>query len=133
MIRDGLSHSEPPTIRVDLRAEDGHWAIECLAADAVPEANVSWLLPEGVSAVSRLNFTSHNGSHSVQGVLLLPACSPRERTALCVINHPAFEEPENRSVALPICGRFNKSCLGLLWLCRLSYRFKLFTSEKCLT
>ncbi|XP_070826921.1 uncharacterized protein [Chaetodon trifascialis] len=93
----------PPTIRVDLQTGDGHRVIECSAADAVPAANLSWLLPEGVSGVTRFNFTSHNGSHSVKGVLLLPACSPWEFTAECVINHPAFEEPENRSITLPLC------------------------------
>ncbi|TMS07653.1 Poliovirus receptor-like protein, partial [Larimichthys crocea] len=93
----------PPTIRVDLQTEDGRSVIECSAADAVPAANMSWLLPEGVSGVSWFNFTSHNGSHSVGGVLLLPACSPWELTAECVINHPAFEKPENRSITLPLC------------------------------
>ncbi|XP_030251004.1 uncharacterized protein LOC115568074 isoform X2 [Sparus aurata] len=97
----------PPTIRVDLRTEDGRGVIECSAADAVPAANISWLLPEGVSGVSWFNFTSHNGSHSVRGVLLLPACSPWELTAECVINHPAFEEPQNRSITLPLCARPN--------------------------
>lgn len=104
--------SVPPTIRVDLQTKDGHRVIECSAADAVPAANMSWLLPEGVSGVSWFNFTSYNGSHSVRGVLLLPACSPWELTAECVINHPAFEEPENRSITLPLCGMFNKSSDG---------------------
>ncbi|TKS80762.1 hypothetical protein D9C73_014865 [Collichthys lucidus] len=36
----------PPTIRVDLQTEDGRSVIECSAADAVPAANMSWLLPE---------------------------------------------------------------------------------------
>ncbi|XP_049431658.1 uncharacterized protein si:ch211-149e23.4 isoform X1 [Epinephelus fuscoguttatus] len=97
----------PPTIRLDSKTEDGHRVIECSAVDAVPAANMSWLLPEGVSGVSWFNFTSHNGSHSVRGVLLLPACSPWELTAECVINHPAFEEPENRSITLPLCARPN--------------------------
>ncbi|XP_039987247.1 uncharacterized protein si:ch211-149e23.4 [Xiphias gladius] len=97
----------PPTIRVDLQAKDGHRVIECSAADAVPAANVSWLLPKGVSGVSWSNFSSHNGSHSVRGVFLLPACLPWELTAECVINHPAFEEPENRSITLPLCARPN--------------------------
>ncbi|XP_037318660.2 uncharacterized protein si:ch211-149e23.4 [Pungitius pungitius] len=95
----------PPTIRVDFRTEDGHRLIECSAADAVPAANMSWLLPDGVSGVSWFNFTSHNGSHSVRGLLLLPACSSRELTTQCVINHPAFEEPANRSITLPLCAR----------------------------
>ncbi|XP_029963467.1 uncharacterized protein LOC115399947 isoform X2 [Salarias fasciatus] len=99
----------PPTIHVGLRREDGRWVIECSAADAVPAANMSWLPPEGVSRDVWFNSTSHNGSFSVRGVLLLPACSPRQLTAECVINHPAFEEPENRSVTLPLCTRPNIS------------------------
>ncbi|XP_076002029.1 uncharacterized protein LOC142995031 [Genypterus blacodes] len=95
----------PPTVRVDLRSADGHSLIECSADDAVPVANMSWLLPEGVSGASWFNFTSHNGSHSVRGLLLLPACSPWEFTAECLINHPAFEKPENRSITLPLCAR----------------------------
>lgn len=101
----------PPTIHFDLRSEDGRWVIECSAADAVPAANMSWLSPEGVSEHFWFNSTSHNGSHSVRGVLLLPACSPRELTAECVINHPAFEEPQNRSVTLPLCTRPNISVI----------------------
>ncbi|KAG7480142.1 synaptoproteinsis syg-2-like isoform X1 [Solea senegalensis] len=97
----------PPRIRVDLQTKGGHRVIECSADDAVPAANVSWLLPKGVSGVSWSNFTSHNGSHSVRGVILLPACSPRELTAECVINHPAFEEPESRSITLPHCAQTN--------------------------
>uniref|UniRef100_A0A3Q3FZR2 Si:ch211-149e23.4 n=1 Tax=Labrus bergylta TaxID=56723 RepID=A0A3Q3FZR2_9LABR len=93
----------PPAVRVDVQTKDGRRVIECSAADAVPAANMSWLLPEGVSGVSWFNFTSHNGSHSVRGVLLLPACSPRELSAECVINHPAFKEPQNRSITLPLC------------------------------
>ncbi|XP_008279194.1 uncharacterized protein LOC103356720 [Stegastes partitus] len=106
-VKAPVVHSVPPTIGVDLRTEDGRWVIECSAADAVPAANVSWLLPEGVSEDFWFNSTSQNGSHSVRGVLLLPACSPQELTAECVINHPAFEEPENRSIILPLCARPN--------------------------
>lgn len=95
----------PPT--VDLQTEDG--VIECSAADGVPAANMSWLLPEGASEASWSNFTSPNGSHTVKGALLLPACSPLERVATCVINHPAFEEAERRSVALPVCGASHES------------------------
>ncbi|KAM4589547.1 uncharacterized protein V3H82_003650 [Fundulus diaphanus] len=93
-----------PTIRVDLRTEGGYRMIECTAAGAVPAASVSWSLPEGVSEDLWSNSTFYNGSHSV---LLLPACSPQELTVLCVINHPAFKEPENRSITLPLCARPN--------------------------
>ncbi|XP_031153452.1 synaptogenesis protein syg-2 isoform X2 [Sander lucioperca] len=104
-VKPHVTQPVPPTVRVDLQTEDGYRVIECSAADAVPAANMSWLLPEGVSGVSWFNFTSHNGSHSVKGVLLLPACTPLELTAECVINHPAFEEPVNRSITLPLCAR----------------------------
>ncbi|KAM4566712.1 uncharacterized protein PAE49_010225 isoform 1-T1 [Odontesthes bonariensis] len=97
----------PPTIKVDLRIEDGRRVIECVAADAVPAANVSWLLPDDVSVDFWLNSTTYNESHSVRRVVLLPACSPWELTAECVINHPAFQEPENRSITLPLCARPN--------------------------
>ncbi|CAG08983.1 unnamed protein product [Tetraodon nigroviridis] len=73
----------PPT--VDLHAEDG--VIECSAAGGVPAANMSWLLPEGVSEASWFNFTSPNGSYTVRSVLLLPACSPRERAATSPEHH----------------------------------------------
>ncbi|XP_023125528.2 uncharacterized protein si:ch211-149e23.4 [Amphiprion ocellaris] len=102
-IKAPVIQSVPPTIRVDLWTEDGRRVIECSAADAVPAANVSWLLPEGVSEDFWFDSTSQNGSHSVRGVLLLPACSPQELTAECMINHPTFEEPENRSIILPLC------------------------------
>lgn len=99
----------PPRIRVDLQNGVEDRLIECLAADAVPAANVSWLLPEGVSGVSWFNLTSHNESHSVRAILVLPACSPQEFTVQCVIDHPVFEKPENRSITLPLCGMYNKS------------------------
>lgn len=103
-------------IQIDLQTEGGHGRIECSAADAVPAANMSWLLPEGVSGVSWFNFTSHNGSHAVKGVLLLPVCSPWEHTVLCLINHPAFKEPETRSVTLPVCGMFDILSSGIACL-----------------
>lgn len=80
--------------------------IECAAAGAVPAANVSWILLEADSKDFWSNSTFYNGTHSV---LLLPACLPQELTALCVINHPAFKEAQNRSVTLPLCGMFYKS------------------------
>ncbi|XP_029026444.1 uncharacterized protein si:ch211-149e23.4 isoform X2 [Betta splendens] len=96
-----------PAIEAYWWRDGGRRVIECSAADAVPAANMSWLLPEGVSGDSWFNFTSHNGSQSVRGVFLLPACLPWELTAVCVINHAAFEKPENRSITLPMCARPN--------------------------
>lgn len=79
----GLFLSVPPTVWVDLRSERGHRVMECAAKDAVPAANVSWLLPEGVS--EDFSSTPSNGSRSIRGVLLLPACLPRELTALTAL------------------------------------------------
>ncbi|XP_053729726.1 uncharacterized protein si:ch211-149e23.4 isoform X2 [Synchiropus splendidus] len=93
-----------PVVRVEVLSRDGRSQMECWAEESVPAASVSWLLPPGVSGDSWFNFTSHNGSHSVRGVLVLPACSALDLTAECVINHPALEQPENRSVTLPLCG-----------------------------
>ncbi|XP_043974954.1 uncharacterized protein si:ch211-149e23.4 [Gambusia affinis] len=93
-----------PTIRVDSRSEGGFRMIECAAAGAVPAASVSWILPEADSKDFWSNSTFYNETHSV---LLLPACLPQELTALCVINHPAFKEAQNRSVTLPLCARPN--------------------------
>ncbi|XP_054901446.1 uncharacterized protein si:ch211-149e23.4 [Poeciliopsis prolifica] len=93
-----------PTIKVDSRSGGGFRMIECAAADAVPAASVSWILPEADSEDFWSNSTFYNGTHSV---LLLPACLPQELTALCVINHPAFKEAQNRSVTLPLCARPN--------------------------
>ncbi|MEQ2298355.1 hypothetical protein AMECASPLE_004340 [Ameca splendens] len=81
--------------------------IKCTAVGAVPAASVSWILQEGVFEDFWSNST-YNGSYSV---LFLPVCSPQELTALCVINHPAYKEPENRSITLPLCGMFNKSVI----------------------
>ncbi|KAF6724886.1 Poliovirus receptor [Oryzias melastigma] len=97
----------PPTISVGLHREDGRWVIECVAAEAVPAASVSWLVSQSVSEEFWVNSTSYNGSRTVRGVFLVPVCSPWELTAKCVIHHPAFERPENRSVTLPLCARPN--------------------------
>lgn len=101
--------SVPPTISVGLHREDGCWVIECVAAEAVPAASVSWLVSQSVSEEFWVNSTSYNGSRTVRGVFLVPVCSPWELTAKCVIHHPAFERPENRSVTLPLCGMDYKS------------------------
>ncbi|MEQ2243427.1 hypothetical protein ILYODFUR_007000 [Ilyodon furcidens] len=93
-----------PTIRVDSQIEGGFRKIECTAVGAVPAASVSWIPQESVFEDFRSNSTFYNGSYSV---LFLPICSPQELTALCVINHPAYKEPENRSITLPLCARPN--------------------------
>ena len=98
-----------PRIRIDTQERLEDRLIECLAAEAVPAANLSWLLPKGVSAgLHWSNFTSHNGTHSVRAVLVLPVCLQRELSVECVIDHPAFEKPESRRITLSVCGTFNK-------------------------
>ncbi|XP_024300899.1 uncharacterized protein LOC112267073 isoform X1 [Oncorhynchus tshawytscha] len=93
----------PPSIRVDVQDRLGNRFIECLAADSVPIANVSWVLPEGVSGPSWSSLTSHNGTHSVSSVLVLPACSAQELNMECVIDHSVFVLPERRQITLPVC------------------------------
>nr|XP_046171961.1 uncharacterized protein si:ch211-149e23.4 isoform X2 [Oncorhynchus gorbuscha] len=93
----------PPSIRIDVQDRLGNRFIECLAADSVPIANVSWVLPEGVSGPSWSSFTSHNGTHSVSSVLVLPACSAQELNMECVIDHSVFVLPERRQITLPVC------------------------------
>ncbi|XP_024298609.1 uncharacterized protein si:ch211-149e23.4 isoform X1 [Oncorhynchus tshawytscha] len=94
----------PPSIRIDVQDRLGDRFIECLAADSVPVANVSWVLPEGVSGPSWSSLTSHNGTYSVSSVLVLPACSAQELNMECVIDHTVFVLPERRQITLPVCG-----------------------------
>nr|XP_046150214.1 uncharacterized protein LOC123992763 isoform X4 [Oncorhynchus gorbuscha] len=93
----------PPSIRIDVQDRLGDRFIECLAADSVPVANVSWVLPEGVSGPSWSSLTSHNGTYSVSSVLVLPACSAQELNMECVIDHTVFVLPERRQITLPVC------------------------------
>lgn len=101
----------PPSIRIDVQDRLGDRFIECLAADSVPVANVSWVLPEGVSGPSWSSLTSHNGTYSVSSVLVLPACSAQELSMECVIDHSVFVLPERRQITIPVCGMFNKSSI----------------------
>ncbi|XP_052323567.1 uncharacterized protein si:ch211-149e23.4 isoform X5 [Oncorhynchus keta] len=93
----------PPSIRIVVQDRLGDRFIECLAADSVPVANVSWVLPEGVSGPSWSSLTSHNGTYSVSSVLVLPACSAQELNMECVIDHTVFVLPERRQITLPVC------------------------------
>ncbi|CAL8362271.1 unnamed protein product [Merluccius merluccius] len=97
----------PPSIRLDLRSGPSDRKVECSVASATPAASVSWRLPAGAAAVS--NVTLHNGSHSFTTVLSLAACFPQELTVGCVIDHPHFQTPENRSVTIPLCAPPNIS------------------------
>ncbi|XP_067102581.1 uncharacterized protein si:ch211-149e23.4 isoform X2 [Osmerus mordax] len=96
-----------PRIRIDTQERLEDRLIECLAAEAVPAANLSWLLPEGVSGLHWSNFTSHNGTHSVRAVLVLPVCLQQELSVKCMIDHPAFEKPKSRRITLPVCAPAN--------------------------
>lgn len=111
----------PPSIRVGIqeRLEDSI-IIECLAADALPAANVSWVLPEGVSRQSWSNFTSHNGTHSITSVLVLPVCLHQELSVECVVDHPVFQKPESRRITLHLCGMFNQINMVIISLSRWS-------------
>ncbi|KAL0973178.1 hypothetical protein UPYG_G00199960 [Umbra pygmaea] len=99
----------PPIMSVDVQDRLGERFVECLAADSVPVANVSWVLPEGLSGPSWSNVTSHNGSHTVSSVVLLPACSASQLYMECVIDHSAFVLPERIQITLPACATPNIS------------------------
>lgn len=79
--------------------------IECLASNAVPSANVSWIISQEMNCTIQSNVTSFNGSYSVKSVLTVPNCMAREYVVECVVDHPAFMEKERRQIALPVCGK----------------------------
>ncbi|XP_010891948.2 uncharacterized protein si:ch211-149e23.4 [Esox lucius] len=93
----------PPRMKIDVQDRLGDRFIECLAADSVPVANVSWVLPEGVSGPSWSNLTSNNGTYSVSSVVILPACSAHNLHMECVIDHSVFVIAERIRISLPKC------------------------------
>ncbi|XP_035390275.1 uncharacterized protein LOC118240070 [Electrophorus electricus] len=82
-----LPVSFPPNISVNLRKEADSIYVECLALDATPAANISWILPEDLNTTVKSDITSSNRSHSVRSVLTLPACWPQVLTVQCVVDH----------------------------------------------
>ncbi|XP_072547022.1 uncharacterized protein [Salminus brasiliensis] len=98
-----LPASFPPNISVNLRKEDANVYVECLASDASPAANVTWVLPQDLNGGIQSNISSSNGSHTVQSILALPACLPREMTVECVVEHLDLADPERRQIVLPTC------------------------------
>ncbi|XP_067307152.1 uncharacterized protein si:ch211-149e23.4 [Pseudorasbora parva] len=93
----------PPNISVNLVQNSDYIHIECLAFNAVPSANVSWIISQEMIATIQSNVTSYNGSYSVKSVLTVPKCMAREYVAECVVDHPALMEKERRQIALPVC------------------------------
>ncbi len=79
--------------------------IECLASNAVPAANVSWVLPKEINGTKQSEDTHYNGSYSIRSVLTVPNCMTRKYVIECVVNHSDFMEEEKRQIALPVCGK----------------------------
>ncbi|XP_076832979.1 uncharacterized protein LOC143477964 isoform X2 [Brachyhypopomus gauderio] len=100
-----LPVSSPPNISLTLREEGDSIDVECLALDAFPAANVSWLLPQDLNSTVKSDITSYNSSHSVRSVLTLPACWPHDLIVQCVVEHPDIAGVESREVVFPSCVR----------------------------
>nr|XP_023692822.1 uncharacterized protein LOC111856805 isoform X1 [Paramormyrops kingsleyae] len=92
-----------PNVTIQTWEETNHRIIQCSAADAVPVANVSWVLPEGLLATIRPNSTLQNSAHTVSVALLLPVCLSEEHRVQCVIEHPALLETDIREMTIPAC------------------------------
>ncbi|XP_048837408.1 uncharacterized protein si:ch211-149e23.4 isoform X2 [Brienomyrus brachyistius] len=92
-----------PNVTIQTWEETNHRIIQCSAADAVPVANVSWVLPEGLLATIWPNSTLQNRAHTVSVALLLPVCLSEEHRVQCVIEHPALFETDIREVTIPAC------------------------------
>ncbi|KAG1951364.1 poliovirus receptor [Pimephales promelas] len=93
----------PPNISLNLEENSGYIHIECLAFNAVPTANVSWIISPEMNSTIQSNVTSYNGSYSVKSVLTVPSCMARKYVAECIVDHPALMEKERRQIALPKC------------------------------
>ncbi|KAK1786014.1 hypothetical protein P4O66_017557 [Electrophorus voltai] len=98
-----LPVSFPPNISVNLRKEADSIYVECLALDATPAANISWILPEDLNTTVKSDITSSNRSHSVRSVLTLPACWPQVLTVQCVVDHSDLADTERRELVFPPC------------------------------
>ncbi|XP_018939679.2 uncharacterized protein LOC109067131 isoform X2 [Cyprinus carpio] len=93
----------PPNISVNLVEKSDYVHIECLASNAIPAANVSWILPQEINSTIQSEYTHFNGSCSVRSVLTVPSCMTRKSVVECVVDHPDFMEKERRLIALPVC------------------------------
>ncbi|XP_036414897.1 uncharacterized protein si:ch211-149e23.4 [Colossoma macropomum] len=97
----------PPNISFHFWKEVGNIYIECLASNASPAANVSWVLPQDLNGTIQSNITSSNGSQTVRSILTLPVCVSQELKVECVVEHLDLDGQEKRSVALPTCVAIN--------------------------
>ncbi|XP_042595179.1 uncharacterized protein si:ch211-149e23.4 [Cyprinus carpio] len=93
----------PPNISVNYVENSDYIHIECLASNAVPAANVSWVLSKEINSTIQSEETHYNGSNSVRSVLTVPSCMTRRYVIECVVDHPDFTEEERRQIALPVC------------------------------
>ncbi|KAA0701835.1 hypothetical protein E1301_Tti017675 [Triplophysa tibetana] len=97
----------PPNISLNLKENSDHLHIECLALNAYPAANVSWIVPQELNSTIHSDVTTRNGSHSVRSVLTLPICMPSEYTIECVVEHPLLNGKKEQQVSLPVCATPN--------------------------
>ncbi|KAI7800683.1 hypothetical protein IRJ41_009490 [Triplophysa rosa] len=102
-----LPVSFPPNISLTLKENSDHLRIECLALNASPAANVSWIFPHELNSTIHSDVTTRNGSHSVRSVLTVPVCMPSEYTIECVVEHLLLTGKKERQVSLPVCARPN--------------------------
>ncbi|XP_016124013.1 uncharacterized protein [Sinocyclocheilus grahami] len=93
----------PPNISVNLVEDSDYFHIECLASNAVPAANVSWVLPKEINSTIQSEDTHYNGSYSVRSVLTVPSCMAHKYVIECVVDHPDLMEEERRQIALHVC------------------------------
>ncbi|KAI4894049.1 hypothetical protein NFI96_024553 [Prochilodus magdalenae] len=97
----------PPNISVHLWEEAGNIYVECLASNAYPAANVSWVLPQDFNAEIQSNISSSNGSETVRSLLSLPFCVFQELRLECVVDHLDLDGQERRPIILPVCDPIN--------------------------
>ncbi|KAL4648536.1 hypothetical protein GN956_G6745 [Arapaima gigas] len=93
----------PPIITTHTWEESELRTLQCSAMGAIPTANVSWSLPEGMPERVLANDTFQNETHCVSSILLLPICLPLEYQVECVVQHPALPREEIRRFTLPAC------------------------------
>ncbi|TRY89423.1 hypothetical protein DNTS_010825 [Danionella cerebrum] len=93
----------PPNITVDVAENLNYIRIQCLASDAVPAANVSWILPPEINSTVQSDVTYSNSSYTARSVLTVPACITRKYSIACIVEHPDFMQKQVRQTTLPVC------------------------------
>ncbi|XP_066518552.1 uncharacterized protein si:ch211-149e23.4 [Hoplias malabaricus] len=117
-----LPESFPPNISINVWKETGNINIECLASDASPAANISWILPQDLHRKTQYNITCFNGLQTARSIVSLPECVSQELTVKCVVEHLALAEQQWRQISLPICVPSNITLQSkIMWENNLAY------------